>query len=508
MTKNLTLGVDIGTGGCKATVIDTEGRVVATAYEEIASDHRRTGWSEQNPADWIRAFVKTVRTCLGTPGLEAKNIAGVGFSASTHNAVLLGGDGEVLRPCIMWNDQRSAPQAKRLADQHGKRIFDIAMQMPSATWTMPQLLWVKENDPDSFGKIRRVLATKDYVRGYVTGDYATDLVDAQGTLLFDARKREWSAELCAMIGLDPAVLPPVLPSLDIAGRVRQDVAEETGLIAGTPVILGCSDTAAEDYGAGAVEAGQLLIKVATAGNVTLILDEPHPNTKGFTYPHAVRGMWYLASGTNASALSFRWLREAMYGAEKAQCEKDGRDIYQLMEAEAAQAPVGARGVIYHPYLLGERCPYYNAEARADFFGIGMVHDRRHFARAVLEGVAFSLYDCFQVAREVGGDASSIRLIGGGGKSKLWCQIISDVFGLAIARPEKDDSSFGNALLVGVGVGLFESEFAAIRRCNRVKMTFEPNLENHEKYRQLFGIYQDIAHASMPIWSKLHKVVGE
>lgn len=508
MAKSVTLGVDIGTGGCKATVVDTEGRVVATAFEEIKSEHRHPGWSDQNPADWIRAFTNTVRECLRAPGVEAKDIAGIAFSASTHNAVLIGDGGEVLRPCIMWNDQRAAQQAAGLAERFGARIFDIAMQMPSAGWTMPQLLWVKENDPDNFAKIRRVLATKDYVRGHVTGDYATDLVDAQGTLLFDARKREWSEELCAMIGLDPSVLPPVLPSLDIAGRVRPEVAAETGLAAGTPVILGCSDTASEDYGAGAVEAGQLLIKVATAGNVTLILNEPHPHPKGFTYPHAVRGMWYLTSGTNACALSLRWLRDALYGAEKAQCERDGRDIYQFIDAEAADAPVGARGVVYHPYLLGERCPLYSAEARAGFFGVGMVHDRRHFARAVLEGVAFSLYDCFHVSHEVGGDANSIRLIGGGGKSRLWCQIICDVFGLSIARPAKDDSSFGNALLAGVGVGLFESEIATIRQCNRIETTFEPDMENHERYRKFFDVYRDITEASVPLWSKLHNIVGE
>ncbi|MCD8349728.1 MAG: xylulokinase [Planctomycetaceae bacterium] len=508
MTKSLTLGVDIGTGGCKATVIDMEGHVVATAYEEMKSDHSHRGWSEQDPSDWISAFTNTVKECLRSPGLDAKNIAGIGFSASTHNAVLLGEKGEVLRPCIMWNDQRAAPQASRLAERYGKRIFEIAMQMPSAGWAMPQLLWVKENDPDNFGKIRRLLSTKDYVRGHVTGDYVTDLVDAQGTLLFDARKREWSAELCGMIGLNPAFLPPVLPTLDIAGKVRKEVAEETGLIAGTPVIYGCSDTASEDYGAGGVEAGQLLIKVATAGNVTLILNEPQPHPKGFTYPHAVRGMWYLTSGTNACALSLRWLRDTMYALEKAQCEKDGTEVYEYMEAEAAQAPVGARGMIYHPYLLGERCPYYNAEARGDFFGIGMVHDRRHFARAVMEGVAFSLRDCFQVAQEVGGNANSIRLIGGGGKNKLWSQIICDVFGLAIARPEKDDSSFGNAMLAAVGVGLFENEVTAINQCNRVKMTFQPNMENHEKYCRLFEIYREITKVSIPIWSKLNKAVGE
>jgi xylulokinase len=505
--QKLLMGVDFGTGGCKATVIDTAGSILASAFEEYPSEHLHPGWSEQNPASWIQAFNNTVSQCL-RQGISAADIAGIGISASTHNAVLMDKDGSVIRPCIMWNDQRSAGQVKKLRDAHGDRIYEIGMQMPTATWTMPQLLWIRENDPESFAKIRRLCFTKDYVRDYVTGGCCTDHVDAQGSLLYDARKKAWSAELCGMIGLDTGVLPPIRGTRGIAGGVRKAVAETTGLREGTPVITGCSDTAAEDYGSGAVEEGQLLVKMATAGNVNMIFNDAHPHPKAYTYPYAVEGMWYMVTGTNASASSYRWLRDALYGTEKKQCEQAGRDVYELMDAEAAQIPVGSRGLIFHPYILGERCPYFNANARADFFGVSVVHDKRYFARAVLEGVAYSLYDCFQVVKETGRDAKEIRLIGGGAKSPLWCQIVCDVFGIPVIRPEKDDSSFGDALLAGVGVGLFGDEKSAVCSCNRVKKTYTPDMDNHHRYEAFFRLYRDVTAASTPIWDELAKIANE
>lgn len=501
------MGVDFGTGGCKATIIDTDGAVHASAFEEYPSIHSHPGWSEQDPALWIRAFENTVRSCLAK-GVDAADIAAIGMSASTHNAVLLDDKGDVIRPCIMWNDQRSGKQVEELTRKYGQRIFDIGMQMPTATWTLPQLLWIAENDPASFARIRRIMFTKDYVRSHVTGDFCTDYVDAQGSLLFDARKWEWSEELCSMIGLDPAVLPPVRQTKAIAGQVRAAVAAATGLREGTPVIVGCSDTAAEDYGSGAVEEGQLLVKMATAGNVNMIFNQPHPHAKAYTYPYAVENMWYMVTGTSASASSYRWLRDALYGVEKEQCEKNGSDVYQLMDADAEKVPAGSRGLIFHPYILGERCPHFNPSARASFFGVSVVHNKPCFARAVLEGVAYSLYDCFQVVCEISGRANEIRLIGGGAKSPLWCRIVCDVFGIPVIRPQNDDSSFGDALLAGVGVGMFESEIAAVRHCNRIKTTIEPDMANHRRYGEFFDIYREIAHASTPLWSRLQKIAHE
>lgn len=504
----LLMGVDFGTGGCKATVINENGQVLATTFREYSSEHLHHGWSEQNPKHWIDAFNYTVKECLLVNGVDRDLIVAIAISASTHNAVLLDKDNQVIRPCIMWNDQRSAPQATRLKENYGNLIFNTTMQMPTATWTMPQIMWIKENEPENFKKINRILFTKDYVRHYLTGDYYTDHVDAAGSLFYNPKKAEWSSEMCKLIDLPIEVLPEVIKSKDIAGYVRKDAAEVTNLKEGTPVVAGCSDTAAEDFGAGGVYEGQVIVKLATAGNCNLITSEGTPHPKAYTYPHAVEGMWYMATGTNTSASSYRWLRDSLYMTEKVAMEATNKNIYLYMDEEAAKVPVGSEGLIFHPYLLGERCPYFNAKARANFFGVSMIHDRKHFTRAVLEGVAYSLYDCYKVVHEFAKEMSEIRLIGGGAKSPLWCQIVCDVFGLPVKRPAYDDSSFGGALLAGVGVGVFKNEIEAVEKANRIKKTYFPNMSNHKKYLEMFKLYQEVVKASTPIWEQLYDLARE
>ncbi|MCG8481974.1 MAG: xylulokinase [Clostridia bacterium] len=503
--NNKLFGIDFGTGGCKATVIDLEGMVCATAFEEYPTEHRHPKWSEQQPQLWLDAFINTVNNCRHQLNNDFSGLLGIAITASTHNAVLLDGNGDIIRNCIMWNDQRSGEQCERLAEDYGKRIFEIGMAMPTPTWTLPQLMWVKENEPENYEKISRLMFTKDYIRSFVTGDFCTDIVDAQGSLLFDAANGEWSKELCDMISLPIDVLPPVKPSKEIIGYVRKSIAELTGLPEGVPVIAGCSDTAAEDFGAGAVKSGQIIVKMATAGNVNVITDKSNPHPKTYTYPYSVHGMWYTVTGTNTCAASYRWLRDSLYSAEKGICDAKGEDVYLMMNEDAVKSEVGSRGLIFHPYLLGERCPYFNSNARADFFGVNMMHTKCDFSRAVLEGVAFSLYDCFLVLADFNKNIEDIRIIGGGGKTPIWAQIVSDVFGLELKYPQNAESSFGGALLAGVGVGVFENELAAAEKCVKIERIYKPNMENHEKYKKYFEIYQDVVAASEPIWEKLNKI---
>lgn len=507
MTEKL-FGVDFGTGGCKATVIDKEGNICASAFEEYPSEHKHPGWSEQDPSLWIDAFVKTVKSCREQMKDGCDGLLALAVTASTHNAVLMDEAGKVIRPCIMWNDQRSGDQCNRLKAEYGSEIFRIGMQMPTPTWTLPQLLWVREHEPESYAKVRRLMFTKDYVRSWVTGDFCTDVVDAQGSLLYDARKNVWSPELCGMIGLPLSVLPEIRGTKEIVGKVRAEVAALTGLPEGLPVIAGCSDTAAEDFSAGAVNAGQIIVKLATAGNVNLITDNAVPHEKSFTYPYSVEGKWYTVTATNSCASAYRWMRDALYPAEKELCEAKGEDVYMLMDEQASKAELGARGLIFHPYLLGERCPYFNPNARGDFFGVSMVHNKGDFARALLEGVAFSLYDCLQVLKNFTDNMEDIVIIGGGAKSPLWSQIVSDVFGLEVKMPEHAESSFGGALLAGVGVGAFANEMEAARKCIRMKRTYKPDPENHAKYEKIFAIYREIVEASAPIWEKLARIAND
>lgn len=497
------MGVDFGTGGCKATIIDTTGKVLGSASKEYITYYPHSGWSEQNTEDWITAFIDTVKACLQKSGIDSKELAGLALTASTHNAVLVDKEGKVIRPCIMWTDQRSVKQTQWLREHYGQQIFAIGMQQVSPTWTLPQLLWIKENEPENYRRINKIYFTKDYIRSFLTGDWCTDHVDAQGSLLYDAKKREWSAELCKIIDLPVEALPPVVKSKAIAGTVQRRASELTGLPEGLPVVAGCSDTAAEDYGSGAVNPGQMIIKMATAGNVNLITKEAVPNDKSFTYPYVIEDLWYTVLATNSCASSYRWLRDSIFSLEKDVCN----NVYELMDELASQVPIGSQGLIYHPYLLGERCPYYNAHLRASFIGLNMIHEKKHFARAVMEGVAFSLNDCFQIVNNMNVEIKEIRLIGGGAKSTLWSQIVSDVIGLPLLRPENDDSSFGGALLAGVGVGIFGGEVEAVLSCVRIEKELQPNMENHKKYQQFFEVYQDIVNKLTPTYSKLYNIVN-
>lgn len=498
------LGIDFGTGGCKTVVIDLEGHILASAFLEYPSEHKKQGWSEQDPKLWLDAFTQTAGECKKQMKDGFLGLCSMAVTASAHNAVLLDKNGDVIRPCIMWNDQRSGTQCKFLAETYKEQIFQIGMQMPTPTWTLPQLMWIKENEPENYQRIHRLLFTKDYVRSFITGDFCTDVVDAQGSLLYDARKGCWSKELCGMIGLPLSVLPKICPSKDIAGYVTKEAARQTGLPAGLPVTTGCSDTAAEDFSAGAVNEGQIIVKLATAGNVNLVTDSACPHPKTFTYPYSVEGKWYTVTATNSCASANRWMRDALYPVEKELCERKGEDIYEYMGRQAGKIALGSQGLIFHPYLLGERCPCFNPLARGDFFGVSMLHTKGHFARALLEGVAFSLYDCLEVLKNFTRSMEDIAIIGGGAKSGLWCQIVSDVFGLEVKRPEHAESSFGGALLAGVGIGVFKDEKAAAKKCIRMKDTFKPCAENHDKYKKLFKIYQKIAAASGPIWEELQK----
>lgn len=502
------MGIDFGTGGCKLTVIDTQGNVCATAFKEYPSEHNKLGWSEQNPELWIDALIYTVNSCKEQLGNDLSNVASIGITASTHNAVLLDKNKKVIRNCIMWNDQRSGEQCERLKRDYGDEIFNIGMQQPTPTWTLPQLMWISENEPENYKKIDKILFTKDYVRSYITGDYYTDIVDAQGSLLFDAYNREWSQKLCDMISLPIEVLPEVRKSKEIAGYVQAETAKITGLPEGVPVIVGCSDTAAEDLGAGAVREGQVIVKLATAGNVNIISKKAHPHVKTYTYPYSVEDMWYTVTATNSSAASYRWLRDSLYKVEKGICEEDCEDIYENMNREAAQIAPGSEGLIFHPYLLGERCPYFNPKARSNFFGITMIHDKRHFSRAVLEGVAYSLYDCLTVLSDFSKDLKDIRIIGGGAKSELWSQIVCDVFGLEVRYPQNAESSFGGALLAGVGIGVFADAVEAADKCVKIAKVYQPNIKNHQKYMSYFAVYKKITEALTPIWDELSYIVNE
>ena len=509
---SLLLGIDFGTGGCKVTAVRADGSFAGEASVEYPTYHDRPGWSEQDPSDWWTAL-RDALAKLAAKGVALSDIAAIAPDGSTHNAVLLDESWRPVRRTIMWTDQRATAECDALRSQGAvDRIFQTCYQMPAPTWTLPQLMWLKAHEPDALARTAHVLFVKDYVRFLLTGVACTDRIEAQGTLFFDMKKQAWDEELVRMAGLRPGQLPHIVAPTDVVGHVAAEAAAFTGLPADTPVVCGTSDSAVEDYGAGAVEPGDLIIKLATAGNVNAMTAEAHPHPKTLTYGHVVPGMWYSVSATNAAALCMRWLRDSLYApadvsqgtVPSAPTGGSGgtapRSLWSLIDAEASMSPVGANGVMFHPYLQGERCPYWDANLRASFTGVSISSMRGDFARALMEGVAFSLRDCFRTLEEMDLPAKRIFLIGGGARSSLWSEIVCNVFNRPLAVPEPGDASFGSCLLAGVGIGLFHDVKEAVAHCLRIGRTLTPDPAAAAAYAHLFERYRAVHDALAPVYA--------
>ncbi|MEK6795320.1 MAG: xylulokinase [Spirochaetota bacterium] len=486
------MGIDLGTGSCKVTVIDERGTLIAEASGEYPTSHPQPGYAEQDPNDWWHVVCDILKRMKAEATWEVGDIAAVALDGSTHNAVLLDKNNAVIRPVIMWTDQRSAAEAKELQAAHGKEILRIGWQMPTPTWTLPQLAWLNRHEPDTLARTAHILFVKDHVRYRMTGVAATDHIEAAGTLFFDMEKRAWSRELCDLIGLPLSVLPEIVQPTDRVGVITAEASRETGLREGTPVIAGASDSAVEAYAAGALDDGQAVIKIATAGNVNVMTSKPHPHEKTLTYPHIIPGRWYTVTATNAAGVSKRWLRDVLSGSDELS--------YADMDTAALASSIGANGVQFHPYLSGERSPYWDADLRASFTGLSMANGRGDIIRSLMEGVAFSLRDCSRVIDTMGLALNEIRFIGGGAKSELWRTIVADVFGRTLFVPAMSDASFGAALLAGVGVGIFPTARDAIARCGKIGAEINPSKDAHERYGSLFERYLKVHDALAPVYT--------
>jgi len=468
------LGIDVGTGGSRALVIDEAGRVIASATAEhtpFASPH--TGWAEQDARDWWRASAEAVREVLSSDDVKAEEIGCIGLTGQMHGAVLLDERAEVLRPAIIWCDVRTDPQCRALTEQVGaERLIELVLNPALAGFTLPKLLWVRETEPEVWARVRSVLLPKDYVRLRLTGERATDVADASGTLLLDVRRREWSREMLGHTGLDETLLPRVYESQEVAGRVSSAGAAETGLREGTPVVAGAGDQAAGAVGMGIVRPGAVSATIGTSGVVFAATDRPALDHLGrvHTFCHAVPGRWHVMGVTQAAGLSLRWFRDC-FSADS----DDGRDPYEILLDEAAGVPAGADGVLWAPYLMGERTPHLDPRARAALVGLTASHTRGHVVRAILEGVAFSLRDTLTIFAEMQVPVETIRLGGGGARGQLWRQIQADIYGQTVEMVEADEgAAYGAALLAGVGGGVWASVDDACAVTVRVRQRIEPS----------------------------------
>ncbi len=502
------LGIDVSTTATKALVIDERGSVVAIASDEYEFFTPRPLWAEQNPADWWRACVKVIRRVLEK--IPAREIAGIGLTGQMHGLVLLDAEGNVLRPCIMWNDQRTAKQCAEITDQVGgtKNLLRMIGNPVLPGFTAPKILWVRENEPQVYARAAHVLLPKDYLRYKLTGAYATEVSDASGTALLDVAQRNWSDELLKAIEIPRAWLPDVFESSVVSAKISADAANETGLLEGTPVVGGGGDQAAQAVGTGIVQEGIVSATLGTSGVVFASSDSYRlePNGLLHAFCHAVPNKWHLMGVMLSAAGSFRWFRDALGEQEKREARDakeqrdENKDVYEILTEKAARANAGCEGLIFLPYLTGERTPHPDPHARGAFFGITLRHRKEHFARAVLEGVAYGLRDSLELMRALGLNISQVRASGGGARSELWRQILANVFNSEIAlvnwNPESgfrtEGAAFGAALLAGVGAGVYANVEDACARTIHVT-----DLATQGKDVQVYDDYYQVYRALYP-----------
>ena len=471
--------------------MDATGKVIASGSEEHeAFASPRLGWAEQDPRDWWRACGSAVRKALQSSHLRADDIACVGFSGQMHGAVLLDSRDEVVRSAIIWCDQRSEAQSHELEELFGRAaLIQLTCNPPLTNFTLTKLLWVRENEPKSWARVAHVMLPKDYVRFRLTGERAIDMADASGTLLLDVAHRRWSAEVLSKARIDISLLPALHESPQVCGKVSAAGAEATGLRVGTPVVAGAGDQAAGAVGMGIARAGAVSATIGTSGVVFAATDRPALDPQGrlHTFCHAIPGRWHVMGVTQAAGLSLRWIRDR-FGV----ISKDGRDPYDILAEEASSAPAGSDGAFWAPYLMGERTPHLDPNARAALVGLTASHTRGHIIRAVMEGVAYSLKDTFTIFDEMNIPVTSIRLGGGGARSPLWRQIQADVYAHEVEIVAAEEgAAYGAAILAGVGAGAWSSVDEACDKVVRVATRIAQHPSDSRTMQQGYRAYRKI-----------------
>ncbi len=493
---SVTLGIDIGTSGTKTLAIDERGTILASATAEYPCEHPRPGWSEQHPHLWWEATAETIGRVLASAKLRPEDVAGIGLSGQMHGSVFLDEAGEVIRPALLWNDQRTAAECREIEEKAGGREALIRMVAnPALTgFTAPKLLWLRRHEPANWDRVRQVLLPKDYVRYRLTGTYATEVSDASGTLMLDVANRRWSGELLSKLQIDPALLPACYESPEVSGRVSEIGAKATGLKPGTPVVGGGGDQPAGAVGNGIVRQGVVSATMGTSGVVFA-----HAETLGFDPLgrlqrgcHAVPGAWHVMGVVLAAGGSFQWFRNELGKAETAMARERGVDPYFLLTDEAATVGPGAEGLFFLPYLTGERTPHFDPEARGGWIGLTVRHGRAHMIRSVLEGATFAMRDSLELIREMGVKIEEVRASGGGARNPLWRQIQADIYGAGVQTLNSTEGpAFGVALLAQVGTGGFATVPEACDATIRVveSTTVDPKVQAY--YDRAYAIYRKL-----------------
>jgi xylulokinase len=483
---NYFIGIDSSTTATKAILVDENGAVVAVSAHEYPYDTPRPLWSEQHPSLWWDASIKSIRQVLADSGIDPAAVKGIGLTGQMHGLVLLDEDGEVLRPALLWNDQRTGAECDEIRDKLGKHnLVQITGNDALTGFTAPKILWVKNNEPDIYAKVKQILLPKDYVRFKLTGEYGTDRAGGAGTLLFNVKNRTWSDEVVQALGIDPAWLPPTYEGPEVTGYVSEAAAEATGLKAGTPVVGGGGDQAAQAVGVGAVAPGIIALTLGTSGVVFASAAEPfiEPEGRLHAFCHAVPNRWHMMGVMLSAAGSLRWYRDTV---------APDVDFDDLLAPAADVAP-GSEGLLFLPYLTGERTPHPDPLARGAFVGLTVRHTQPHLTRAVIEGVAFGLRDSFELMKSAGlVDIKQVRVSGGGAKSPLWRQILADVLNVELVTINTTEgAAYGAALLAGVGAGVWPDVDTACEACVELTGSTAPNPDTVAKYELVYAQYREL-----------------
>jgi xylulokinase len=488
------VGLDVGTGGARAVAVDESGEVVAEASSEYPLYTPRPGWTEQDPADWWEGAKEVLGKVAGVG-----EVGGIGLTGQMHGSVFLDASDRVVRPALLWNDQRTQAQCDEITRAVGEeRLISIAGNPALTGFQAPKIVWLKEEEPENFGRVSRVLLPKDYVRLRLTGEYATDASDASGTLLLDVRARGWSAEILDALGIPRDWMPEVYEGPENTGTLREDVATELGLPSGIPVAAGGGDNAAAAVGTGIVGPGLVNSSVGTSGVLFAHASEFNPDPSGrlHAFCHAVPGAYHLMGVTLSAGGSLSWWRETL-----------GGDYDELVEAASNVQP-GSEGLIFLPYLSGERTPHLDPKARGAFFGLTARHGAEHMTRAVMEGVIFSLRDSLEIMRDLGVPIQDVRATGGGARSGLWRQLQADIYATPIRRTVADEGpAYGAALLAGVASGVYASVDEASSVVELREEVTEPDQERTETYEDYYEVYRSLYPATSPAMSHLTDLVA-
>lgn len=473
------LGIDFGGGASKATLIDNLGNVIATATNEYQTFYGPNGKAEQNPLDWYKSACENIRSILAN--VDAEQVKCICFDAATHTAVLMDESFKPVCNSVYWTDTRSVKEKEYLIENFGQEIFSKCKHHVDTIWSLPEIMYIKNTQPEVFKKVKKVTFAKDFVRGMFTGDFVTDYIEAQGSMLFDFDKKVWDNKLLELAGLTQSNMPKIVSPLDFVGKVCMQACNDCGLKEGTPVICGSTDTVMEVFAAGAVNRGDMTLKLATAGRICVVSDGYFPDKNVINYSHLKEGLYYPGSATKSCAASLRWFRDVFGGT------------FEEFSQIAKDIPIGSCGLIFHPYLTGELTPHANPKLRGGFTGVSAEHNKAHFVRAVMEGVAMSLLDGVTYLKGKGVSVGqSAFVIGGGAKSEVWRQIVADCLDLTLITTERNDSSFGSAMCAGIYAGFYKDYDQASLACRKVIGVTKPIKENTEKYRKLFNKYKRIS----------------